>query len=67
MIASSPRGWETESDIVVEGATERDEWRIEIDVVVRAARKDIIAERGTRSDVLWKEEEKYAVEEEGLR
>lgn len=45
----------------------RDEWRIEIDVVVRAARKDIIAERGTRSDVLWKEEEKYAVEEEGLR
>lgn len=37
----------------------RDEWRIESDVVVdrRAAKEDITAGRGTRSDVLWKEEE----------
>lgn len=37
----------------------RNEWRIESDVVVdrRAAKEDITAGRGTRSDVLWKEEE----------
>jgi len=30
----------------------RDEWRIESDVAVRATRKDIIAERGTKGNVL---------------
>lgn len=39
------------------GGRRRDEWRIENDVVVRATRKDIIAERG--NDVLLKEEEEY--------
>lgn len=38
------------------GERRRDEWRIESDVVVRAAWKDII-ERGTKSNVLWKGEE----------
>lgn len=48
------------------GERHRDEWRIESDVV-RAARKDITAEKGTKRSMLRNEEEKYtSSKKEGL-